>query len=77
MNDSLSDMERSKLSVWEYPISPKNSKVKLKPSTFSFYNFFGQIWNRVQSYNMPNTLEEALVRVRKSPRWDEGFAFIG
>lgn len=60
VNDSLTPLERSKLAVWEYPISDKYTK----------------LWQAMQEAGMPNTLEEAVERVRNSNP-GSGFAFIG
>lgn len=50
LNDSLSPVERSKLAVWDYPVSDKYTKM----------------WQAIQEAGMPNTMEEALERVRNS-----------
>lgn len=50
LNDSLSPLERSKLAVWDYPVSDKYTKM----------------WQAIQEAGMPNTLEEAVERVRNS-----------
>lgn len=60
LNESLPAVERSKWSVWDYPISDK----------------FTKLWQAMKEANMPNTLEEAVMRVRKSTR-HSGFAFVG
>jgi ionotropic glutamate receptor len=61
LNDSLSDVERSKLAVWDYPVSDKYTK----------------IWQAMKEAKCPNTLEEAVERVRKSKSSSEGFAYVG
>ena len=61
LNDSLSDVERSKLAVWDYPVSDKYTK----------------IWQAMQEAGCPSTLEEAVERVRKSKSSSEGFAYVG
>ena len=61
LNDSLSDVERAKLAVWDYPVSDKYTK----------------IWQAMTEAGFPETLEEAVERVMKSKSSSEGFAFIG
>jgi ionotropic glutamate receptor len=61
LNDSLSDVERSKLAVWDYPVSDKYTK----------------IWQAMKEAKFPNTLEEAVDRVRLSKSSSEGFAYVG
>lgn len=79
LNDSLSPVERSKLAVWDYPVSDKYTKM----------------WQAMQEAGLPNTLEEAVARVRNSTpatgntffNWlrqqqlnnqkNQGFAFLG
>jgi len=61
LNDSLSELERSRLAVWDYPVSDKYTK----------------IWQSMKEANLPATFEEALKRVRESPSSSEGFAFLG
>lgn len=60
LNDKLSPVERSKLSVWDYPISNKYTK----------------LWQAMQDAGLPNTLEEAIQRVRNS-KPATAFAFLG
>lgn len=60
LNESLPLLERSKLTVWDYPIGDK----------------FTRLWQAMREARMPNTLEEAVKRVRKSTHVG-GFAFIG
>jgi glutamate receptor, ionotropic, invertebrate len=48
LNDSLSAVERSKLAVWDYPVSDKYTKM----------------WQAMQEAGLPNSLEEAVGRVR-------------
>ncbi|CAB3227099.1 unnamed protein product [Arctia plantaginis] len=61
LNDSLSDVERAKLAVWDYPVSDKYSKM----------------WQAMQEAGLPNTIEEAIQRVRDSKSSSEGFAWLG
>jgi ionotropic glutamate receptor len=49
LNDSLSDVERAKLAVWDYPVSDKYTK----------------IFQTMQDTGFPKDIEEALARVRK------------
>lgn len=50
LNDSLTPLERSKLAVWDYPVSDKYSK----------------IWQAMQESQLPLTLEDAVKRVKNS-----------
>jgi glutamate receptor, ionotropic, invertebrate len=50
LNDSLTPVERSKLAVWDYPVSDRYTKM----------------WQAMQESGLPNTLEEAVQRVRNS-----------
>ncbi|XP_060526726.1 ionotropic receptor 25a isoform X2 [Cylas formicarius] len=61
LNDSLSDVERAKLAVWDYPVSDKYTKM----------------WQAMKEAGLPKTLEEAVSRVKKSMSTSEGFAFLG
>lgn len=60
LNDSLSPVERSKLAVWDYPVSDKYTKM----------------WQAMQEAGLPNSLEQAVARVRNSTA-ATGFAFLG
>ncbi|XP_066245582.1 ionotropic receptor 25a-like [Euwallacea similis] len=61
LNDSLSDVERAKLAVWDYPVSDKYTKM----------------WQAMKEAGLPENLEEALNRVRDSKSSSEGFAYLG
>lgn len=61
LNDSLSDVERAKLAVWDYPVSDKYTK----------------IWQAMKEAKFPNTLDEAVDRVLQSKSSSEGFAYVG
>uniref|UniRef100_A0A1A9WKV0 Ionotropic glutamate receptor C-terminal domain-containing protein n=1 Tax=Glossina brevipalpis TaxID=37001 RepID=A0A1A9WKV0_9MUSC len=50
LNDSLTPLERSKLAVWDYPVSDKYTKM----------------WQAMQEAQLPTNLEEAVARVRNS-----------
>lgn len=50
LNDSMTPVERASLAVWDYPMSNKYTKM----------------WRSMQETGMPNTLEEAVERVRNS-----------
>lgn len=56
LNDSLSDVERAKLAVWDYPVSDKYSKM----------------WQAMREAGLPNSIEEAVQRVRDSKSSSEG-----
>nr|CAD7433712.1 unnamed protein product [Timema monikensis] len=61
LNDSLSEVERAKLAVWDYPVSDKYTK----------------IWQAMKEAMFPNSMEQALERVRESKSSSEGYAFLG
>ncbi|XP_068084209.1 ionotropic receptor 25a [Anabrus simplex] len=61
LNDSLSEVERAKLAVWDYPVSDKYTK----------------ILQAMQEADFPKNMDEAIARVRASKSSSEGFAFIG
>ncbi|XP_050303158.1 ionotropic receptor 25a isoform X2 [Anthonomus grandis grandis] len=61
LNDSLSDVERSKLAVWDYPVSDKYTKM----------------WQAMKEAGLPPDLDSAIERVRKSKSSSEGFAYLG
>lgn len=50
LNDSLTPLERSKLAVWDYPVSDKYTKM----------------WQAMQEAQLPSNLNEAVARVRNS-----------
>lgn len=60
LNDSLTDVERAKLAVWDYPVSDKYTKM----------------WQAMKEAGLPNSVEEALERVRDSKTSSEGFAWL-
>jgi len=61
LDDTLSPVNRSKLAVWDYPVSDKYSK----------------IWQSLQeTRNVPESMEEAVNRVRASSH-STGFALLG
>ncbi|XP_044756675.1 ionotropic receptor 25a-like [Coccinella septempunctata] len=61
LNSSMSNIERAKLAVWDYPVSQKYSKM----------------WIAMKQAGFPKSLEEAVARVKKSPSSTEGFAYLG
>ena len=61
LNDNTDEYERSKLAVWDYPVSDKYTKM----------------WQSMQEAVLPESLEEAKERVRQSKSSSEGYAFIG
>ncbi len=61
LNDSMTEVERARLAVWDYPVSDRYTK----------------IWQSMQDARLPNTFEEALARVRASESDSDGFAFLG
>lgn len=48
LNDSLTPVERSKLAVWDYPVSDKYTKM----------------WQAMKEAGLPNSLEDAVGKVR-------------
>lgn len=61
LNDSLTEVERAKLAVWDYPVSDK----------------FTKMWLAMKETGFPKTFHEALERVRASVSTTSGFAHIG
>lgn len=61
LNDSLSDVERAKLAVWDYPVSDKYTKM----------------WQAMKETGLPPDEETALKLVRASKSSSEGFAYLG
>lgn len=56
LNDSLSDVERAKLAVWDYPVSDKYTKM----------------WQAMKEAGLPPDLDTAIERVKKSKSSSEG-----
>lgn len=61
LNDSMSNVERAKLAVWDYPVSDKYTKM----------------WQSMQEAGLPKNFADALARVRSSKSSTEGFAYLG
>ncbi|KAA0197271.1 Ionotropic receptor 25a [Hyalella azteca] len=61
LNDSMSNVERAKLAVWDYPVSDKYTKM----------------WQSMQEAGLPTDFASALARVRASKSTSEGFAYLG
>ncbi|XP_050463521.1 ionotropic receptor 25a [Cataglyphis hispanica] len=62
LNDSLSDVERAKLAVWDYPVSDKYTKM----------------FQAMKEAGFPSNIDDALKRVRREgPYANNEFAFIG
>ena len=61
LDDTISEYERAKLAVWDYPVTDKYTK----------------IWDTMREAELPSSFEEALERVRHSPSQSAGFALIG
>lgn len=62
LNDSLSDVERAKLAVWDYPVSDKYTKM----------------FQAMKEAGFPTSIDDALKRVRREdPYANNEFAFIG
>ncbi|KAL1473552.1 hypothetical protein MTO96_021921 [Rhipicephalus appendiculatus] len=60
LDDTLSDEDRAKLAVWDYPVSDKYTKM----------------WWTMKEAGLPADFEEGLQRVKKSTGSQEGFAFL-
>ena len=76
LDDSLSERERSKLAVWDYPVSDKYTKIWSSMQVTDSQSSRMEC-NISQDAGLPATFEEALERVRGSPSSTEGFAFLG
>ncbi|RLU19384.1 ObirIr25a.2 [Ooceraea biroi] len=62
LNDSLSDVERAKLAVWDYPVSDKYTKM----------------FQAMKEAGFPSSIDEALRRIRsEGPYANNQFAYIG
>lgn len=62
LNDSMSDIERAKLAVWDYPVSDKYTKM----------------FQAMKEAGFPNDMNEALRRIRREGQYaNNEFAFIG
>ena len=63
LNDSLDQIERAKLAVWDYPVSDK----------------FTNMWVSMKESGFPETFPEAVKRIKKEDEryQDDEFAFIG
>ena len=61
LNDSMTEVERAKLAVWDYPISDRYTKM----------------WGAMQEAGLPTSFDEAVGRVLASPSSSEGFAYLG
>ena len=60
LDNTISEYERAKLAVWDYPVSDKYTK----------------IWQNMKDTVLPPSMEEALIQVRESPSQSSGFALI-
>lgn len=60
LDNTISEYERSKLAVWDYPVSDKYTK----------------IWSNMKDTGLPENMDESLAKVRDSPTQSEGFALI-
>lgn len=61
LNDSLTDVERSKLAVWDYPVSDKYTKM----------------FQAMKEAGFPADIDEALRRIRREGQYGNNeFAFI-
>jgi len=60
LDDSMDDYQRAQLAVWDYPIDDTYTKM----------------WQTMQEAGMPNSLEDAIERIRNPPDLAE-YAFLG
>ena len=60
VDPNISEYNRAKLAVWDYPVSDKYTK----------------IWQNMKDTVLPPSMEEALIQVRESPSQSSGFALI-
>ena len=61
LNDSLDQIERAKLAVWDYPVSDK----------------FTNMWEAMEDSGFPNTFHEAIERIKNPLDGEDDYAFIG
>lgn len=62
LNDTMTELERSKLAVWDYPVSDKYTK----------------IWQAMLGAVLPKSMDEAVARIRQyGDDSDNGFALLG
>ena len=61
LNDSLDEVERAKLAVWDYPVSDK----------------FTNMWEAMKDSGFPDTFDKAIERIKNPPEGEEDYAFIG
>lgn len=61
LKDSSDQWEKSKLTVWDYPMTQK----------------YSDIWKQIHITGMPRTFEEGLKRVKASKNSQEGFTLLG
>ena len=77
LNDSLTIFEKSKLAVWDYPVSDKFTKVALEQYFIIYSNVGGwQLWYHMRQVGFVDNVTAGVERVRKSTSSTEGFAFI-
>ncbi len=60
LDDTMSDYDRAQLAVWDYPIDDTYTKM----------------WQTMVEAGMPNSLEEAIERIR-NPSDGADYAFLG
>ena len=61
LGDIISEDEKSTLPVWDFPVNDKYTK----------------LWKKMKEFQIPQSFDEALERVRSSPSQSEGFALLG
>ncbi len=61
LNDSLDQVERAKLAVWDYPVSDK----------------FTNMWVSMEESGFPATFKDATSRIKQENGEKDEFAFIG
>ncbi len=55
LNDSLDQVERAKLAVWDYPVSDK----------------FTNMWSSMEAAGFPKTKDAAVERIKNPPEGEE------
>ena len=60
LDDSMNDYDRAQLAVWDYPIDDTYTKM----------------WQTMVEAGMPNSLEEAIERIRNPPDGAD-YAYLG
>ena len=76
VDPNLTELERTWLAVWDYPVSDTYTRVSNNSLRF-MVNIIMQLYGQMTEWKMPINLEEAVERVEASQKQTTGFAFIG